>query len=381
MASAVTFASTNVGVAAASPPAAQPDLKTLAATADLPTLTVYARQHVADRPALERAMIAADRTGDVSRLNQALKSADYDVPIWLSSAYGSGPGYVMRKPANPDFRIGDSPAWTNLVATGQVTASEQRVISHMAANEGRLDSVQAYDSQIASLGAMQKTINPQGTGELPKQVWDFRQENPAKYQTLFADRGWTVEHTGKGTSASDYTMRLTVDGQVLTARETAAYIKDKANPEHWNVALDPLMRAGRDPDFQSLQIRDYKDRLDTALGVVPRGPAYTQPVSAYLTSEQGAALVIDQHINTPAYVARSFGRALDAFYAANPKAPADPTQWTDAQRAAYEPTILTNYQAQRVTSGMAHAADRYDRIVGQNTPLSATPGSFVAGRP
>lgn len=364
------------GPASTAPPA--DDLRVRARNDDVPTLAVYARQHPQQRAALERELTRVGRASDVARLAQALKQPDYDTPVWMRYGSGGGPAYTIRRPSDTTNRVATSPAWQGLVDAGQVTASEQRVISRMSDNEGRLDSVQAYDSEIATLGAMQKTINPQGTGELPKQVWDFKQANPDKYQSLFADRGWTVEHVGKGNGVSDYAMRFTVEGRTLSAAETATYIKDRAHPEHWNAALDPLLKAGRDPDFQAQQIRDFKGRLDTAMATVPRGAAYTKPISAYLTSEQGAALVLDQSVNRPGRVASSLGGALDRFYAANPKAPRDPAQWTAEQRASYEPQIMTAYQSERVASRMTDPTTRATHIVGAGTTLSADPGSFVA---
>lgn len=373
------FAPVSTLATAAPPPGGSSDLRTRAANDDVASLTVYARQHPAQRDALFSAMIKAGRTGDVSRIGQALRKPDFDVPVWMRYGQGGGPAYAIRPDSDPTGRIANSPAWNDLVRSGQVTASEQRVISRMSDNEGRLDSVQAYDSEIATLGAMQKTINSAGTGELPKQVWDFRQADPQGYRSLFADRGWTVERVGKGNTASDFAMRLTVDGRTMTPTQTEAYIKDRANPEHWNKALDPLLDAGRNPAFQAQQIRDFASRLDTAMAVVPRGAGYSRPASAYITSEQGAALVLDQHVNRPGRVAGSLGAALDRFHAANPAAPRDPARWTAEQRATYEPLIVTAYQSQRIGSGMTHPVDRHAHIVGEGTRLSASPGSFVTG--
>lgn len=90
--------------------------------------------------------------------------------------------------------------------------------------------------------------------------------------------------------------------------------------------------------------------------------------------------MLDQSVNGPAPVPESFGRALGACYAANPKAPSDTTQWTAAQRAEYEPKIMAEYQLQRHASGMTHADERGARITAGNTPLSAAPNSFVPAR-
>lgn len=366
-----------VSLTAGSAPPPRPDLATLAKTGDLKTLTIYARQHPQSRDALETAMVKAGRSGDVSRMAQALKKSDYDVPIWMRQG---GPAYAMRPASDPTYRIGDSSVWASLEREGKVSASEHRVIGHVAANEGRLDSVQAYDDQIVSLGAMQKTVNQKGTGELPHQIWDFKQANPDRYQSLFADRGWTVERVGRGHPDSSFALRLTVDGKTLTARETYSYIKDRNNPDHWNTALDPLLKAGRDPAFQAQQIKDYKARLDLATSVTPAGAKYTKPAGEYVTSEQGAGMLIDHHINRPGHVSLAFGAALDRFYAANPKAPLDPAKWSAKQRAEYEPAILNDYRATRqLTYGrstMTQPLERANRIMGASSPLSAEPGSF-----
>ena len=364
--------------AAASPPT---DLKALARTGDVDAIALHIQAHPADRKAIEQEMVRAGRTGDLSRVSQTLK---YELPHWTRTQYGDGP--MLNPQSTSTNAVGSSPVWAGLLQAGKVAPSEQRVICRMAMNEGKLDAVQAYDNQTVSAGAMQKTVNAGGTGELAKQVYDFSQANPAKYQSLFSDKGWTVAHTGKGAKGDDYTMTFSPDGKPRTPAETRAYIKDRSAPDHWNKALVPLLQAGRDPDFQAQQLGDFKSRLDEAIGTVPRGTTYkavkggtpyTHPISDYVTSEQGVALVLDQHVNRPNSVATSFGRALDAFYAANPKAPADPTTWTADRRAEYEPKIVSDYQAQRKGSGMTDSDGRYGRIVGQGTPLSATPGSFA----
>ncbi|MBM6577393.1 hypothetical protein KCP91_13495 [Microvirga sp. SRT01] len=372
---------TSSAAAAGTLPPGKGDLATLAKTADVPTLTVHVRQHPQDRDALESAMVRAGRSGDVSRMAQALKTPDYEVAVWNRYGKIGGPAFPNRAAGDPAFRVGESAAWETLQAAGKVTAPERHVISHMSASEGRLDSVQAYDNQIVSVGAMQKTVNPQGTGEFPRQVWDFKEANPDKYRTLFADRGWTVERVAKGHSDASFALRLTVDGKTPTAPETAAYIKDRSAPDHWGTALDPLQKAGRDPDFQAQQIKDFQTRLTAAVGTVPAGAAYTRPAGDYVTSEQGAAMILNHHVNRPAHVDNAFGAALDTFYAANPKASRDPATWTAEQRTTYEADILANYSTERASTNykpqMTHATERAERIMGPSSPLSAVPGSFT----
>jgi len=365
---------TNTANATAGQGGNPPSLRTLAQTADVHTLGLYLQSHPQDRHQLETELVKAKRSSDVSQLEETRK---YELPHWQPYHKTGGPSYVMRPASDTTNTVANSGAWPALVKAGQVTPSEQRVIGRMANNEGRLDSVQSYDSETMTMGAMQKTINAGGTGELAKQVYDFSQSNPAKYQSLFVDKGWTVAHTGKGSSGSDYTMSFTDNGQALTPQQTRTFVKDQTSPDHWNRALDPLLQAGRDPDFQAAQIHDFKTRLDSAMATVPTGKSYAQPVSAYLTSEKGAALVLDESVNRPSHVAGTFGRALDDFYAANPKAARDPGQWTAAQRADYEPKIMQAYQSERLVSHMTDPAGRADQIVNQGSTLSDAPRSFV----
>lgn len=67
----------------------------------------------------------------------------------------------------------------------------------MSANEGNLDSVHSYDSEIVSAGTMQKTVNSQGTGEFPAQGWQFKTDHPEEYEKYFQNNGWTVEKQAK----------------------------------------------------------------------------------------------------------------------------------------------------------------------------------------
>jgi LysM domain len=322
-------------------------------------------------------------TKEVDAFNNTLgklnRESKYDKPYFAQTSYGSGPAYRPREAADTKYNVATSPGWSDLVSSKQVTSSEQRVISRMADNEGgRMDALQAWDSEIVTLGAMQKTINAGGTGELPKQVYEFSQTNPDKYKTLFADKGWTVEHTGKGTGPGDYTMSFKdptdPNAKPMTGATLRNYIHAN-NPANWEKTMTPLLEAGRDVDFQKKQIIDFRDRLNGAVDQKPKG--YDFKISDYTTSEQGAALVLDQSVNRPAHVSGSFGKALNTFFAANPNAPKDPTTWTAEQRAKYEPQIIANYVAQRNATNMTDPQERANHITNANSGLSAAPGSFV----
>lgn len=130
--------------------------------------------------------------------------------------------------------------------------------------------------------------------------------------------------------------------------------------------------AGRGEPTQ--QVANFKPRLDQAIGTIPTG--YKAAISAYLTSEKAAALALDQSVNRPADVASTAGKALDAFYAQNPKADRDPARWTPQQRAGYEPQILSAYAfAHNSDRKMTDAEPRGEAIMA--SPLSGASGSLV----
>ena len=67
--------------------------------------------------------------------------------------------------------------------------AEQIYNPAMSRNEGNIDSLQSYDSEILTAGAMQKTINSSGSGEFLIQVFDFKVRHPQLYQSLFENCG------------------------------------------------------------------------------------------------------------------------------------------------------------------------------------------------
>jgi hypothetical protein len=273
--------------------------------------------------------------------------------------------------------VSGSSAWNDLIRQGAKTESEKRVISQVAGAEGDFATVQSWDDQIASAGAMQKTIRPDGTGELPNQMADFAINNPSKYKELFVDKGWSVQQVNVGSTKKPklvnkafYTPQHLPDqpAQPMTGPDLAQYIKSPDNEQRWRDTLGPLKQAGEDPAFQRQQIVDYNNRLVGALNKKPSG--YTKPIGAYVSSEASAGLVLDQDVNRPGNTATDFGTALNDFYAAHPEADKDPAKW-GADRAAYEQEITKRYSEKR---NMIDSAKRAKDIM--ESKLGSAPGSF-----
>lgn len=292
------------------------------------------------------------------------KRIDKHFPEWARYGKKGGPRY----PETGEHTLENYSGWDGMVKDGKVTDAQRKVASVMSANEGGFDSVQAYDNQTLTAGVMQKTINPDGGGELAQQLSDFKTNNPDDYKRLFGDRGWSV--AGDPPTVSFQTS----DGSVLTGSALEKYIKSD-DASRWEATLGPFRDAGRDPAWQQQQVGDFATRMDNAVGANPKG--YDRPISDFLSSERAAAQVLDQSVNRPGHVSGDVGRALDAFYTANPTASRDPSQWTDAQRAQYEPDILSRYIDYRGDHSKAPMTDnqgRAGRI--NNSTLSDTPGTY-----
>lgn len=301
---------------------------------------------------------------------------DCDTPIYVKYHASGGPKYKDCH----DHTLASFAGWDDLIKSNTKTNSEKNVLVAMSANEGDLDAVQAYDSEIVSMGAMQKTVNPSGAGELLQQLAEFR-DDPATAAVFRRELG------AKGFSIAPQILGKNKDGTPRTGPDDALYFTDPKDPhakpitgpaldqfiqtnkDRWAETLGPFRSLGRTPEFQRKQVLDFNNRLVFSLDNVPTG--YKHPIRAYVTSEMGSALVLDQDVNRPNYVTTDFGAALKEFYSDYPDAARDPSTWTTANRLEYEKSIVENYSALRRTTDSAARAAKLAR---QN--LSAAPGSL-----
>ncbi len=245
-----------------------------------------------------------------------------------------------------------------------------------------LAAVQSYDSKALSSGAMQKIIDTDGTGELPKLLARFKELNPTKYKSLFADKGWTVE-TEKINPKTGKTMNINPTAyfkdpndpkmQPITGSALQQYIR-QCDGANWEKTMKPWRDAGKDPDFQSQQIKDFNQRIkDTRNAQFKIGKAFYR-ISDFVTSSRGTAQITDESVNAGSgSPIASMARTVRSFYQENPTAPPNPATWTDEQRQEYEPRVLQLYKENR--GAMTDADDRWKRI--QDSPcLSDNPGSI-----
>ncbi|UJR11430.1 hypothetical protein I4U23_015610 [Adineta vaga] len=248
--------------------------------------------------------------------------------------------------------LADYTGWNSLIERKKATIDDKKIISGMSTTEGTLESVQSYDSEIASAGAMQKTINPKGNGEFPTQVWKFKTQYPKLYEELFEAQGWTVTKN-KGVHSMSY--------NELTGKELKDFIradfqkKIKTAPSK---PLEVLVNAISNKEFQEMQVVDFIDRLNKeVLPIKPTGfKSYT--INDYLQSNLGKAVALDQHVNAPGYVKDDFGKALQHLFTKYPKLSKNPAEW-GSDRAKYETELIHYYGTHRRTND---PIKRYEKI-------------------
>lgn len=310
-------------------------------------------------------------------LNKEIDSIiDCDTPYYAKYGTSGGPQYKQCH----NHTLASYSGWDDLISSNIKTSSEKNVLVAMSANEGDMDAVQAYDSEIITVGAMQKTVNPSGAGELPRQLAQLR-DDPATKAVFDREIG------SKGYSINKEIIGKHRDGTPKYGVHDFLYFKDPKDPdskpitgasldsliqshrERWKDTLEPFRLLGRTPEFQKKQVLDFNDRLIQALDKKPKG--YQSSIGDYITSEYGSALVLDQDVNRPGYVREDFGKSLDAFFNDNPNVSKDPTSWSTDDRVAYEKSILENYVTERRGTDMM---DRAANLAKKN--LSTNPNSL-----
>ncbi|CAF3586474.1 unnamed protein product, partial [Rotaria sp. Silwood2] len=255
-----------------------------------------------------------------------------------------GPRYIGT------LKLSQFSQWDTLISKGEATDTDKSIISAMSQNEANLDGIQAYDSEILTAGAMQKTINPKGQGEFAQQVYEFKQQYPAAYKHLFEDCVWI----GSSRKIMSY---KGVTGEALKK----ALRQDFSTPTkslQSSKALGPLVCAIRSPLFQLKQIQDFIYRLNNVvLKIVPIG--YKFPIINFLRTDLGRATVLDQHVNHPGYVATDFAAALNYTSKSYPDLIRGPyMEWSHS----YERILLEYYGTHR---RMTDAVKKYNNLKNQ----------------
>jgi hypothetical protein len=244
-------------------------------------------------------------------------------------------------------------------APSGISASTIRVVRAMSVNEGRLEAVNSYDECHLSFGIFQWTAG-QGAaaGELAVLLAQIKAAEPAAFQDSFGRYGLDVV----ATSATATTGELTLSGQPL---KTIAQ-KDVLRSASWAYRF---WRAGHHPTIRECELALAAERIGRFISA----PTSGHPLGAWLTSEHGAALVLDEHVNRPGHVPKTLTDAIAGLSLTPGKS--DPAGW-DAEDEA---RLIDAYLVARDKTNMTDSKNRALRIAERVRAgeLSDARGSYV----
>lgn len=175
-------------------------------------------------------------------------------------------GYPKKNPRvygvlyNGKMPLENYQEWDDLIERKIITNKEKNIMLAVSPNEGNLDAVQSWDSEVITAGAMQKTINIQSKGELPTQMSKFKLEHPELFTQLFLNCGWDVDGTGSSAEASY---------KGLKKQALKAEIRKNCSAETKGLIVCPpaesLIAAIIHPKYIERQVQDFIDRLNIFL--------------------------------------------------------------------------------------------------------------------
>jgi hypothetical protein len=256
-----------------------------------------------------------------------------------------------------DF-IGASGAQFNGIAP-----SLPRVMRAVSTNEGKLEAINTYDNSFLSFGVYQWTAGAgEGAGELACLLDRLARTAPDTYATYFGKFGLTAL-PGKIVNGSVPTGRLALDGTILDGPAR----KEALRSPLWAYRF---WRAGHDDVVRKCEVEQAMSRIETFYRI-PRQQLGGRGINAFVTSEYGVALVLDQHVNRPGHVPATLVTALSQFHG-----PTDPKDWDDDDEAR----LLGLYLVERAKTNMTDSGKRADKVAAaaDRGEMSRARGSFAA---
>ena len=249
----------------------------------------------------------------------------------------------------------------------EVSRSLLNIMDAVSENEGKLEAINTWDDSFLTFGIFQWTLGVKnGRGELPALLARLKQEHSAVFRRYFGQYGLDVTEVRAGAPEKPGITPIgyfTLNGTKIA--DMAA--KEKLRALQWGYRF---WLAGHDDIVRTVQIRHAMDRIQVFYDS-PRHRIEGRPVSAYLSSEYGVALLLDQHVNRPGHVPKTLAEALTEI--GNPK---DPANWNDDD----ERNLIETYVDLRANTSMTHS-DKRAQVIGDAVDagvISDKRGSFVA---
>jgi len=182
----------------------------------------------------------------------------------------------------------------------RITQSEIKVMIAVAENEGNLDAINTWDNAFLSFGLFQWTAGTgNGKGELPALMARIKQQHRDLFDRYYGQQGLDVTQVDPGLVRGYFSLRG------ITLRTPAA--KAQLRSAAWAFYF---WRAGQDPAVQAIEIKHALGRLDQFYDSEDYKVDNRYRVAELVTSEYGVGLILDNHVNRPAYVKPCLSRAL-----------------------------------------------------------------------
>lgn len=223
----------------------------------------------------------------------------------------------------------------------KVTQSEINVMIAVAENEGNLDAINTWDNAFLSFGLFQWTAGTGGAkGELPALLARIKNEDRDLFDQYCGQHGLDVADVTPGLVYGYFSLR----GTKIKTKETKAQLRQAP----WAFYF---WLAGQDPAVQAMEIKHALSRLDQFYSTERYKVGNKHRVSDLVTSEYGVGLILDNHVNRPAYVKTCLAKALEETRLRNPKG------WgTEEERK-----LIDAYLKIRVTYGKSPMTDAEKR--------------------
>ncbi len=251
--------------------------------------------------------------------------------------------------------------WSSLELDGNVvTQYEKDIIIAMSPNEGKLDSVQSYDNQLITAGAMQKTIRLDGDGELVDQILEFKALYPDNYEELFSRSGWHISAEEVYFSHSAYKSGARLSGTSLRSALREGLEEKDLGKVIDCLPVKNLACSIRNPLFIKKQLEDFVTRIRVVKGLTLSN--YNNiSLEDLFRSKLGIATALDHHINRPNNVVTEINDILDEYFSLDEnKEHNNINDWGDDEHSTREREILDLYGVSR---NMTDAVNRYNNLV------------------
>lgn len=254
----------------------------------------------------------------------------------------------------------------NQVKLGQLfnlTPSALAVVKAVAENEGKLDGINTYDSGFLSFGIFQWNLGSrEARGELPALLKKVKAQYPATFSTYYNAFGIDISED------TDTTLGfITFNGAVVNMSD----YKNQFREPKWAFRF---WRAGQESEVQAIQVEHAIGRLKNFYWK-PEYAISGYSLNQIITSSFGVALLLDNHVNRPAWVGKCLELGIQ-----QSGVPMAPETWGDQEEqrvlAAYL-NVRETYQ-ERQTRPMTESRLRAEKIYRkvQEGKLSDRRGSF-----